>query len=229
MFRLVARGLLPALIVFAAVLAGCSGVGGWSSDVADPKITVAGDSIAVGLGASLREEVNDSTEVRVIAVGGTGMTYPQSFDWPARLEQLAEEFPPNVLVFSVGSNDDREMRDPDGSIVAERDDPQWWDIYRERLERSFDAFEDTDTEVWWVGQVCADGEGICETNRDVHRLATELADERAWVVSADLGELLGSGEEVPTGCLHDDGIHLTIECLDRAAVGLLEEDGHQFQ
>ena len=183
-------------------------------------MTVAGDSISVGLGAMLRE-VLDDVEVPVIGEPGTGLARPDGFDWPTRLERLAAEFPPDVLVFSLGSNDAQPLVAPDGAAVASlEDDAAWEQEYRRRLARSFDAFEGTGTTVLWVGHVRTREDHVGLRNRRVHRLAVDEAASRDWVVVADLAELLGSGETVAEDCLVADGLHLSVECLERAAQAL---------
>lgn len=182
------------------------------------KVTIAGDSISVGLGSALRDELGDTREVRVIGEPGTGLAREDSFDWPARLEQLAAEFPPEVLVLSLGSNDAQDLVDPNGQVVATMADEDAWDAeYRARLAASFDAFRDTGTTVLWVGHVRTEEDRVGLVNRHVHELATEVAADRGWVVVADLAELLGSGEDVATECLQTDGLHLRTDCLQDAA------------
>ncbi len=182
------------------------------------KVTIAGDSISVGLGSALRDELGDTREVKVIGEPGTGLAREDSFDWPTRLAQLAAEFPPEVLVLSLGSNDAQDLVDADGQVVATMADDDAWDAeYRERLAASFDAFRDTGTTVLWVGHVRTEEDRVGLVNRHVHELAAEVAAERDWVVVADLGELLGSGEDVATECLQTDGLHLRTECLQDAA------------
>lgn len=199
------------------LVVGCGG-GEPAGESSVDKVTVAGDSISVGLGALLREELGDGIEVPVIGEPGTGLARPDSFDWPARLEQLAEEFPPDVLVFSLGSNDAQPLLTPDGAVAASLDDDDAWDDeYRRRLARSFDAFEGTGTTVLWVGHVRTRDDRVGLLNRRVHRLAETEAAERDWVVVADLADLLGSGEDIAEDCLIPDGLHLSVDCLRRAA------------
>ncbi len=205
-----------------ALLAGACG-GDAAGSLGEPgddgdKVTIAGDSISVGLGSALRDEVGDTREVKVIGEPGTGLAREDSFDWPARLEQLAAEFPPEVLVLSLGSNDAQDLVDPNGQVVATMADEDAWDAeYRTRLAASFDAFRDTGTTVLWVGHVRTEEDRVGLVNRHVHELATEVAAVREWVVVADLAELLGSGEDVATECLQTDGLHLRTDCLQDAA------------
>lgn len=186
-------------------------------------IVVAGDSIALGLGTFLRDVVTDDVEVELVAEEGTGLAFPNGTNWPEQVEEAAEHDPPSVLLFSVGTNDDQNLLDDNGAVVVRRTSSRWDDEYRGRLERVFDAFEDTGTEVWWVGHVCTRRDEVCETNREIQALAVEAAEDRPWVVIADLGELLGVGDEVPTECLTSDGVHIQGRCLRDAAVDLLDE------
>lgn len=185
------------------------------------KVTVAGDSISVGLGASLRAAIDPAVDVTVIGEEGSGLARPDRFDWPARLEQLAVEFPPDVLVLSLSSNDSQDLADEDGEVVVGTSDEAAWDLeYSARLARAFDAFEGTGTTVLWVGHVRTEEDDVGETNRHIQQLAELVAASRDWVVVADLADILGSGEEEAEDCLQADGLHLTVECLELAAGSL---------
>ena len=72
----------------------------------------------------------------------------------------------------------------------------------------------------WVGHVRTEEDRVGITNRHVHELAAALAADRDWVVVTDLAEMLGSGEDVAEDCLVADGLHLTVDCLERAADSL---------
>ena len=217
---------VAALLAVGVVAAGCGSGADPAPPVAaaeSPKLTVTGDSISVGLGAALRDAADPSTEVKVIGVGGTGLARSDVFDWPARLDELARDFPPEVVVFSVGSNDAQDIVDASGAVVAGLvDDGAWESTYRTLLAESFDAFEGTDTQVVWVGHVRTSEDRVGLANRQIHELAAEIASTRDWVSVEDLGELLGSGDDVATSCLVPDGLHLSTDCLDRAAEQLVE-------
>ena len=210
----------------AVVATACGGDGG-GADAAPRsgtarKVTVAGDSISVGLGTVLRPLVPDGTTVKVIGEVGTGLARPDRFDWPRRLDALARDFPPQVLVFSVGSNDAQDLTDADGRVVARFADEEAWDAeYSRRLAEVFDAFERAGTAVVWVGHVRTAEARVGTTNRRVQRLAAATAATRPWVRVAGLGALLGTGDRTATSCLRPDGLHLTTDCLDRADRALL--------
>ncbi len=221
--RAARAALLTGCALAVLALAGCSDASGDEpASIGDGgKVTVAGDSISVGIGTQVRSAVGDSREVKVIGEPGTGLARPDSFDWPSRLEELARDFPPEVLVFSLGSNDAQDLLDTDGRVVAPLSDEQAWDEeYSARLARSFDAFADSGTTVVWLGHVRTEEDRVGLRNRHVHELAEQVAAGREWVVVGDLAEILGSGEEVATQCLQDDGLHLTVDCLDRVATSL---------
>lgn len=188
--------------------------------VEDPpagKVTVAGDSISLGIGMALREVLEDR-DLKVIGETGTGLARPDSFDWPARLEELAADFPPDVLVLSLGSNDAQDLHDEDGDTVAElADQPEWDAEYSTRLALAFDAFAGTGTTVLWLGHVRTEDDDVGLRNRHIHQLAEQLASSRSWVVVGDLAEILGSGEKVASYCLSQDGLHLRDSCLERVA------------
>ncbi|MFM7062058.1 MAG: hypothetical protein ACKO04_00995, partial [Actinomycetes bacterium] len=185
----------PALLGLVALLAaGCGGNGDAVATTAEPyKVTVAGDSISFGLGAAVREQVaaRPNAQTKVIGVGGTGLARPDNVDWPGRLETLAKDFPPKVLLLSLGSNDAQDLTDESGRTVAtfapaDTADGAAWDAeYSTRLSRTFDAFQDTGTTVLWVGHVRTGKDRVGLTNRRIHRLAVAAAADRPWVRTAD--------------------------------------------
>jgi hypothetical protein len=191
-------------------------------------VTVAGDSIALGLGIAMRDAADSSADdgstlVRAIGEDGTGLARPDSFDWPTRLADLARDHPPGVLVFSVGSNDAQDLTESSGRTVATMADDEAWDEeYTRRLAAVFDSFEDTGTTVVWVGHVRPEDELVADMNRHIHELATEAAATRDWVQVQDLAELTGSGADGTSECLSRDGLHLNATCYSDAADTLLE-------
>ena len=211
------------------------GSGGATGQVASPgaestttttppveKITVAGDSISVGLGASLREAVDEDVTVKVIGEVGTGLARPDDFDWPERLRRLARDYPPDVLLFSLSSNDAQDLVDEKGKVVASYSDTEAWDAeYSARLAESFDAFENSDTKVLWVGHVRSKVNKVGLTNRHIQQLAEQVASTRPWVTVQDLATILGTGDNVAKTCLVADGLHLNTDCLDLAAAKLV--------
>jgi hypothetical protein len=218
---------LVVVLALAGLVSACGATGDTaaSSPTTTPKpeykVTVAGDSISVGLGASLRKFVGPDVVVKVIGEEGTGLARPPMFDWPARLQQLAREFPPTVLVFSVSSNDAQDLVDGQGRVVAPSSTTAAWDAeYSKRLAASFDAFQGTSTRILWVGHVRTADDRIGLVNRRIQKLAAAVAASRPWVTVTDLGVLLGSGEGRATRCLSPDGLHLTVPCLDEAAKAL---------
>ena len=134
---------------------------------------------------------------------------PDVFDWPTRLDALATDFPPEVLVMSVGSNDHQDLTDASGEVVVAFSDEGAWDSeYSRRLGEAFDHFADTGTTVVWVGQMHSEDPVVGSTNRRIHRLAAQVAEDRPFVVVADLGDWLGSGEQPASACMEPDGVHL---------------------
>lgn len=218
------------LVAAAGVLASCGGDADEPADAqaaatGEQKVTVAGDSISVGLGASLRGVTPDGVVVKVIGEEGSGLARPDTFDWPTRLAELARDFPPTVLVLSLGSNDAQDLTTPDGEVVATMADAEAWDAeYAARLEAAVAPFADTGTTVVWVGHVRTAEDPVADGNRRIHELATEVAAAHDHVEVADLAELLGTGDdEVAERCLEPDGLHLTVACLDEAAAGLVDQ------
>jgi len=185
------------------------------------KVTIAGDSISVGLGVSLRKAVDADVNVKVIGQEGSGLARPDDFNWPERLRKLAQDFPPQVLVLSLSSNDSQDLTDAKGNRVVSYSQTEKWDQeYSNRLAQSFDAFKGSGTTVLWVGHVRTQRDKVGLTNRHIQQLATQAAATRPWVVVQDLATLLGTGDQVAKDCLVADGLHLKPACLDQAAAAL---------
>ena len=222
--QVVAVALGLALLALATACGGsaASTAGGTTATTAPlPKVTVAGDSISVGLGAALRSAVGPAAVVKVIGEEGTGLARPDRFDWPGRLTTLAREFPPQVLVLSLSSNDAQDLTDASGRVVARFTDTKAWEAeYARRLAASVDPFAATGTKVVWVGHVRTAEDRVGLTNRRIQGLAAAVAATRPFVQVEDLAALLGTGEAKADRCLVADGLHLTVPCLDEAAAAL---------
>jgi len=230
--RVVAAGVAAVLVVWGAVACSQGNTGsvpageqpGANVSGALPKITVAGDSISVGLGAALRPATATVFEVKVIGQEGSGLARPDRFDWPERLRELARDFPPAVLVFSVGSNDAQDLTDHTGKVLVPVTNTAAWDAaYSSRLAEAFDAFAGSSTKVVWVGHVRTAEDRVGLANRHIHELAATVASTRPFVTVLDFGELLQTGDETADRCLMPDGLHLTVACLDEAAGKLRDQ------
>lgn len=82
---------------------------------------------------------------------------------------------------------------------------------------------DSGTTVVWLGHVRTEEDRVGLRTADVHQdLVEQVAAGREWVVVGDLAE--GSGEEVADQCLQDDGLHLTVDCLDRVPGDVVGHD-----
>ena len=175
----------------------------------------------MGLGASLRKAVSADVTLKVIGEEGSGLARPDDFNWPERLRTLARDFPPEVLVLSLSSNDAQDLADETGKrVVPYSQTAQWDQEYSNRLAQTFDAFKDSGTTVLWVGHVRTKKDKVGLANRRIQQLAAQVASTRPWVVVQDLATLLGTGEAVATSCLTADGLHLKTDCLDLAARAL---------
>ena len=63
----------------------------------------------------------------------TGSPAPRSFNWPAYLRRIDRgQHDPNVVVFTVGSNDDQ-SRSPAAASIGDLGNPEWDDEYRRRV------------------------------------------------------------------------------------------------
>ncbi len=98
------------------------------------QIWVGGDSIAEGLGASLERlagqtpDLQASSEARI----STGLTRPDYFDWPAAIDTVVEQSPPDVMVVVFGTNDPQPIQTAAGTFSFGT--PEWDAEYRARID-----------------------------------------------------------------------------------------------
>ncbi len=197
-------------------------------------VVIAGDSTAIGVGERLKVAVTDDPTLSVDVQGkvATGLTRSDYFNWGGRTKELLETLQPDVLVFMVGANDTQAVMSPDGSIVARYGTPEWTEAYRRQVAGIMDLAHDGSRRVLWVGQPHVGDSKINSTLQQVNQIIQEEAASRPWVSYFDLASVVagpgGSFAEYvtfPDGstvhCFAGDGVHLSLQCLDRSMAELV--------
>jgi len=186
------------------------------------KVVVAGDSTAIGVGDRLKVAVDDDPTLAVDVQGkvATGLTRSDYFNWGGRTKELLSTLQPDVLLFMVGANDSQSVLAPDGTVVATYGTPEWIEAYRRQVAGIMDLAHEGSRRVFWVGQPKVG-------NTKVNAIIEEEASSRPWVSYFDLATVVagkdGSFSEYvtfPDGqtvhCFAGDGVHLSMQCLDRS-------------
>jgi hypothetical protein len=197
-------------------------------------VVIAGDSTAIGVGDRLKVAVDDDPTLAVDVQGkvATGLTRSDYFNWGARTKELLETLDPDVLLFMVGANDTQAVLAPDGTILARYGTPEWAEEYRRQVAGIMDLAHVGSRRVLWVGQPKVGDSKINATLQQVNQIVQEEASSRPWVTYFDLASVVagpsGSFAEYvtfPDGktvhCFAGDGVHLSLQCLDRSMAELV--------
>ncbi len=108
----------------------------------DPlKIWVGGDSLAIIPGQSVlgtfpgtSENVIQSVVPAVDGQVATGLARPEVFNWPEHLKSETARLDPDVVVLTLGSNDDQALTNaPGGATINQGDAEAWVAEYRRRV------------------------------------------------------------------------------------------------
>lgn len=104
------------------------------------KIWVGGDSLSIIPGQSVLANVPGASqgviEPVVDAVDGrvaTGLARPEIFNWPEHLKDETERLDPDVVILTLGSNDDQPLTNAPGGVTIGQDNPEWVPEYRRRI------------------------------------------------------------------------------------------------
>ena len=198
--------------------------------VANPlNVVIAGDSTAIGVGDRLKVAVDDDPTIAVDVQGkvATGLTRSDYFNWGGRTKELLETLDPDVLLFMVGANDTQSILSPDGTVVAQYGTPEWAEAYRTQVAGIMDLAHEGSRRVLWVGQPKVGNSKVNTTLEQVNDIIEQEAATRPWVTYFDLASVVAGDDGAfteyvtfPDGetvrCFAGDGIHLSMQCLDRS-------------
>ena len=198
------------------------------------KVVVAGDSTAIGVGDRLKVAADDEPTLDVDVQGkvATGLTRSDYFNWGARTQEIVTDLDPEVVLFMVGANDSQSVLDPDGTVVAQYGSPGWTEAYRRRVAGIMDLVRGGPRRLLWVGQPHVGDPKIQKTVALVNQVISEEAEKRPWVTYFDMARVVGSkngkfspyvtfADGTTVKCYAGDGVHLSMQCLDRSMDELL--------
>ncbi len=189
---------------------------------------VAGDSLTERFGPSL---VNLLAETGVIETRreveySTGLTRPDFFDWPHRLQEELAENPTDILVFMIGANDGQPIQTSAGWIPFGTDG--WEDEYRRRVEATMDLVSHLVPTTYWIGQPVARSDEYSEKMALMDEIYESGAERHpnvryvdSWALFSDrdgnYSAYLPDGDGASILMRSSDGIHLTVAGGDRLA------------
>ena len=129
---------------------------GAPSEPTKTKVAFIGDSMADGLwGGFVRLVGQDKCFKEHLDGGryarnGTGLTRPDSYDWPAQARRIAESYGPSAFVMSIGLNDRQDVIEHATGRTT-FGTPQWEEAYRTRVTALLKAGAEDKAAVLLVG------------------------------------------------------------------------------
>lgn len=207
-------------VVF-AVLGLLATVPSCSSDDGPTRVLLIGDSTMNQLATGLERQVGPDVEIRDEAVFGSGLLSPWYFDWPPHLNQVLEDYDPDIVVFlfvgNYGHGTGRYHETADGQSITERTSPAFFRAWQGQAEHMTERAAE-DAAVAWilpppmrpaVWRVVVDG------LRDVYEEVAEEADvdtiDSYDVLATPDGGFLARGRDPqgrPALLRSVDGVHL---------------------
>jgi hypothetical protein len=203
------------------------------------KIWVGGDSLSVTPGESVlanfpgaSQGVIESVVPQVDGRVATGLARPEVFNWPAHLEAETDRLDPDVVILTIGSNDDQPLTNaPGGATISPFGEAAWQEEYRRRIGGLMDQVASNGRTLILVGvPIVRDPgrSGEYEIINEIYR--EEAAKRRGRVRYVDIyklfqGEGGGYADYLPNDSGElvkyraDDGIHFT-----RAGGDLIAEE-----
>ena len=194
---------------------------------------IGGDSLSITPGQSF---VNLAPTAEVIDVVGntvhgevaTGLARPEVFNWPARMLDVIAQDNPDVVVITLGSNDDQTLTGDGG--IGGFGSPDWITEYRRRVGGMMDVVTgDGDRKMLWIGAPIMRNEERSETRyRIINDIYREEAAKRPRRVSYidiyDRYTVDGRYEDFVDGVQvrTPDGIHFSREGGDQIAQVILD-------
>jgi hypothetical protein len=116
------------------------------------RLYIAGDSQAQGFGESL-ERLAGATGLVAPTLDfkvSSGLTRPDFFDWPKRLQDQVRKLRPDIVVIDFGGNDAQQIKTADGKTY-DPTDPHWLEEYSRRVGQTMDFLMQDGRKVIWVG------------------------------------------------------------------------------
>jgi uncharacterized protein len=119
-------------------------------------LIIGASSIQEELGAALEREVKSYRGVEVLRFGriSSGLARPDYFAWPDKLQELIDQFHPDLVLAQWGGNDCQTLTAADGSAVANYDTPEWDAEYARRVGAMIAQIETSGAKAVLLGMPC---------------------------------------------------------------------------
>jgi uncharacterized protein len=201
------------------------------------RVVVVGDSLAQGLGSLLERTMNPSLSlVSSQGVISSGLSRPDYYDWPRRLQHIENVFHPDLVIVLLGENDAQNLETSEGRLEIGRDTAGWSRAYDRRVRDFVRIAVDNGSHVVWTGIPIVEDHGRWEYIRHVDGIYRSVVSKipnaaylDTWSMFASKGgkytAYLRVGERV-VQVREGDGVHFTptgYTMIARAAVLLAQQ------
>jgi hypothetical protein len=116
-------------------------------------LIIGASSIQEELGIAVERAIKKYKGVEVQRLGriSSGLARPDYFDWPGKLQELLDQFHPDLVIAQWGGNDCQSLSNKDGSVVANYGTPEWDAEYTRRVKAAIKQIHDTGANAVFIG------------------------------------------------------------------------------
>ncbi|WP_442879240.1 SGNH/GDSL hydrolase family protein [Bartonella sp. CB74] len=116
------------------------------------RILVIGDFVAFAVADALKKLFTENHDIIIInnTVPDSGLVRTDYYSWKNNISELIDKNKPQVIVMMIGANDNQPITTPNG--VLRTVDPEWMNIYKQRVTEIAESLHNSGKPWIWVGQ-----------------------------------------------------------------------------
>lgn len=116
-------------------------------------LIVGASSIQEELGIAMERAMKKYKGVEVQRLGriSSGLARPDYFDWPSKLQELLDQYHPDLVIAQWGGNDCQSLSNKDGSVIANYGTPEWDAEYTNRVKAAVAQIQATGANAVFIG------------------------------------------------------------------------------
>ncbi|MCW7763918.1 SGNH/GDSL hydrolase family protein [Photorhabdus luminescens] len=121
---------------------------------AKDKVLFAGDSMMQGIAPHLKRRLYQDYGISSINLSkqSTGLAYPSFFNWPETINKTLEaNHDIKLVIIFLGPNDPWDMPPKHGNIYLKFANPDWENLYRQRIDTILTEARNHGADIIWVG------------------------------------------------------------------------------
>jgi uncharacterized protein len=180
-----------------------------------------GDSMMlVGFGPALEQGLLGQGEINVVREGqySTGLNRVDYYDWYSKTDELIAANGTDVLVVMFGANDGQGIVDLNGTPYQLKE-PQWKDVYRQRVNTYLTRFSPKVQKIYWIGHPIAGDDDFMwkfQTMNEIYKSEIEKFPNVTFVDTWERFSINGKySQSIPDDnglwqiAKQSDGVHVT--------------------